>query len=111
MKNEAYGICRDDIQWLLEHYQVCMVNCQNITRAPLQPIVVLDVHEQVQAELINICTKPNGFYVWILHIKDHFLKHTMLYSLTSKKASEIAYYISLYVRHFGAPRIFQCNNS
>ena len=35
----------------------------------------------------------------------------MLYSLTSKKASEIAYYISLYVHHFGAPRIFHCDNS
>ncbi len=34
----------------------------------------------------------------------------MLYALTSKKASEIAYYISLYVRHFGAPGIFQCDN-
>ena len=34
----------------------------------------------------------------------------MFYALTSKKASKIAYYISLYVRHFGAHGIFQCDN-
>ncbi len=110
VKNEAYGISRDDVQWLLEHCQVCMVNRQNITRAPLQPIVALNVHERVQADLIDMRTKPDGSFVWILHIKDHFSKHSMLYALTSKKSSEIAYYISLYVRHFGAPEIFQCDN-
>ena len=44
VKNEAYGTSRDDVQWLLEHCQVCMVNRQNITCATLQLIVALDVH-------------------------------------------------------------------
>ena len=34
----------------------------------------------------------------------------MIYSPTSKKASEIAYSISLHVPHFGAPGIFQYDN-
>ncbi len=87
-----------------------MVNRQNMSPESLQPIVALDVHDRVQADLIDILTKPDGSYIWILHIKDHSSKHSMLYSLTMKKASEIAYYISFYIRHFGAPRIFQCNN-
>ena len=87
-----------------------MVNRQNITRALLQPIVALDVYEWVQADLIDMHTKPYSSYVWIFHIKDHFSKHTMLYALIGKKASDIAYYISLYVPHFGAPGIFQCDN-
>ena len=41
VKKEVFGISRADVQWLLEHCQVCMVNRQNITRAPLQPIIVL----------------------------------------------------------------------
>ncbi len=110
VKNEAYRISRDDVQWLLEHCQVNIINRQNITRASLQSIVALDAHEQVQADLIDMYTKPDRSYVCILHIKDHFLKHTMLHSLTSKKASEIAYYIILYLHHFGAPRVFQCDN-
>ncbi len=60
MKNEAYGISKSDVQWLLEHFQVYMVNCQNITRAPLQPIVALDLHERVQANIIDMRTKPDG---------------------------------------------------
>ncbi len=111
MKKEAYRISKDDVQWLLKHFQVCKVNHQNITRVSLQPILALDVHERIQTDLIDMRIKPDGSYVWILHIKDHFLKHTILYTLTSKKASEIAYHISLYVRHFGALGIFQCDNS
>ena len=72
--------------------------------------MALNVHERVQADLIDMRTKPDGSFVWILHIKDHFSKHSMLYALTSKKASEIAYYISLYVPHFGDPEIFQYDN-
>ncbi len=105
-KNEAYGISKDDVQWLLEYFQVCMVNRQNITCASLQPIVALNVHKRVQANLIDIRTKPDGSYVWILHIKYHFSKHTMLYALTSKNAFKITYYISFYVRHIGALRNF-----
>ncbi len=45
VKNEAYGISRDDVQWLLEYCQICIVNRQNITRSPLQPIMTLDVHK------------------------------------------------------------------
>ncbi len=52
----------NDVQWLLEHCQVCMVNCQNITRALLQLIVALDVHERVQADNINMRTKFDCFY-------------------------------------------------
>lgn len=47
MKNDIYDILRNDIQWLLKHYQVCMVNCQYITNALLEPIVTLNVHKQV----------------------------------------------------------------
>ena len=87
-----------------------MVNCQNITRATLQPIMAFDVHKRVQTDLIDMRTKPDRSYVWIFHIKDHFSKYTMLYALTSEKAFEIAYYISLYVCHFGVPGIFQSDN-
>ena len=38
------------------------------------------------------------------------VRNTMFYAFTSEKTSEIAYYISFYVCHFGAPGIFQRNN-
>lgn len=55
-------------------------------------------------------TKPDSKYIWILHLKEHFSKFSMLYALESKKASEIAYYIGLFVRHLGISEILQCDN-
>lgn len=81
VKKEVLGISRADVRWLLEHCQVCMVNRRNTTRAPLQPIVVTEVLGRVQADLIDMRTKLDGNNVWILHLKDHFSKFSMLYSL------------------------------
>lgn len=105
-----YGISRNDVQWLLEHCQVCILNCQNFTSASLQPILVKEVMAQVQADLIDMRTKSDGEYVWILYLKDHLLKFSILYILKSKRLSKITYYISLFVRHLGIPGILQCDN-
>lgn len=43
VKKEVYGISKIDIQWLLEYYQVCILNRQNITKTLFQPIVVKEV--------------------------------------------------------------------
>ena len=99
VKNEVFAISRADVQWFFEHCQVCMVNRQNTTRAPLQPIVV--TLGRVQADLIDMRTKPDGEHVWILHLKDHFSKFSMLYALTSKRASEITYIYQLICPSFG----------
>ena len=71
----------------------------------------MKVLKRLQSDLIDMHTKPDDEYVWILHLKDHFPKFSILYALKSKKASEIAYYIRLFVRHLGMPEILQCDNS
>ncbi len=105
MKKEVFEISRADVQWLLEHCQVCLVNEQNTTHAPLQSIVVTEVLGRVEADLIDIRTKSDGEDVWIPDLKDYFFKFSMLYALTSKKASEITYYISFFVYELAIPRI------
>ena len=106
----VYGIAREDVKWLLKHCRVCLVNRKNITRAPLQPIVAEGVLERVQADLIDMRHQPDGHNKWILHIKDHFSKFSMLYALHSKRAIEIADAFSLFVRHFDIPDILQTDN-
>ncbi len=76
----------------------------------MQLIVVTQVLRRVQADLIDIPTKPDGKHVWILHLKDHFSQIRMLYALTSKRASEITYYISLLVCHLRILGILKCDN-
>ncbi len=62
VKNKSYGISRDDVQWLLKHCQVFIVNRQNITHALLRFIMALDVHDRVQADIIHMRTKLDGSY-------------------------------------------------
>lgn len=57
-----------------------------------------------------MCTKEDGKFIWILHLKDRFSKFRMLYALTSNKTSEITFYINLFVRHLGVPDILQWAN-
>lgn len=64
----------------------------------------------VQADLIDMQTNLVGEYVWILHLKNHFSKFRMLYALTSKKTSEITFYINSFVQHLGVPSIPQRDN-
>ena len=110
VKKKVFGISRAEIQWLREYCQVCMLNRQNTTHALLQPIVIRKILARVQTDLIDMRTKFNGEYVWILHLKDHFSKFSMLYALKSKKTSEITFYINLFVQHWDTPVILQCDN-
>lgn len=56
-------------------------------------------------------TKLNDEYVWILHLKDHFSKFSILYALKSNKALEIAYYIGFFMCDWDMLEILQYNNS
>lgn len=110
LSRTVYGIARKDVQWLLPHCQVCLVNRPNTTRAPLQPIISQQVLERVQGDLIDMRHQPDGHYKWILHFKDHFSKFSVLYALTSKRAIEIADGFSMFVRHYDVPDILQTDN-
>jgi hypothetical protein len=54
--------------------------------------------------------QPDGQFKWIFHLKDHFSKHSMLYAMKSKRASEVADNLELYIRHVGVPEILQFDN-
>ena len=69
VKKEVIGISKTEIRWLFEHCQVYMLNRQITTRAPLELIVVREILAKVNANVIDIQTKPDGESVWILHLK------------------------------------------
>jgi hypothetical protein len=54
--------------------------------------------------------KPSGNYTWILYVKDHFSKLSMLYTLHSKRAEEVAAAVAEFIKHFYPPGLIQCNN-
>lgn len=109
-EKKSFGISRVDIQWLLEHFQVSIVNKQNTTWTPLQPIVVTEIPGRIKSDLIAVRIKPNSKHVQIEQLKDDFFKFSMLYTLTSKKASKIGYYISFFIWYMRISGILRCDN-
>ena len=108
--NRYHGIRKVEVEWLLKRCQSCLLERQNRSRAPLEPIIVDRILERVQIDLVDFRHEPNGQYKWILHIKDHFSKFTSLYPLRSKTTDEVANSIAHWIGCFGHPEILQCDN-
>lgn len=106
----VYGISKEDVTWLLRHCKICLNNRANATKPPLEPIVVNNTLERVQIDLMDFRHEPSREYKWILHVKDHFSKLSILYALTTKRASEVAFWINIFIRHYGMFDICQCDN-
>ena len=48
------GISRDEVQWVINHCQICVVNASNKAKGPLQPIIVNDLFERLQIDLVDM---------------------------------------------------------
>lgn len=105
-----YGVHRKEIEWMLEKCAVCDIQRRNQTRASLQPIIAARVLERLQLDLVDMRSTPSGPYTWILHIRDHYSKFSMLYALESKEATPIADCIMEYIKYYGLFEIFQSDN-
>jgi transposase InsO family protein len=105
-----YGVTRAEVAWLLERCQVCLMSRKSTTKAPLTPIVSGQILERVQIDLMDFRAEPDGVYHWILHIKDHFSKYTVLRALKTKHSQEVANELANFVADFGVPIIMQADN-
>ena len=110
LSEQYYGIIRPEVRWLLKHCKVCGLNRPNRTRPPLEPIVVSRLFERVQIDLIDMRHEPDDQFKWIIHMKDHWSKLCMLMPSTSKRADEIAQYITDWIYVYGPPEMLQSDN-
>jgi len=77
------------VELFLQTCQHCSV-CQPLKQPKTaQPIISLGFLTRVQIDLIDMSSKPDGDYKWILHARDHFSKFSWTFPLTSKRASEV----------------------
>ena len=102
-----------DSTWIELFLQTCQ-GCQ--VRVPLKkpksakPIISLGFLTRVQADLIDMISRPDGEMKWILHVRDHSTKYSWTFPLTSKRAVEVAEKLTTVFCMFGPPRILQSNN-
>jgi len=110
MNEWFYGIKKDEVEWLSKHCQSCLLERQNRSHAPLEPIISDYTLQRVQIDLVDFRHEPHGQYKWVLHIMDHFSKWTSLFALKSKSAAKVADALAMFIGFFGYPEIIQCDN-
>ena len=75
-----------------------------------KPIISLGFLSRLQIDLIDMTSRPDQDFKWILHMRDHFSKFNWAYPLKSKRALEVADKLVDTFHLFGAPKILQSDN-
>uniref|UniRef100_A0A673CDC6 Gypsy retrotransposon integrase-like protein 1 n=1 Tax=Sphaeramia orbicularis TaxID=375764 RepID=A0A673CDC6_9TELE len=95
------------------YLQTCLTcNTRQPVKQPksAKPIFSLGFLTRVQVDLIDMTSRPDGDFKWILHARDHYSKFSWAFPLTSKRAAEVAEKLVMLFSMFGPPRILQSDN-
>ena len=69
MKNNYWGITKDEVGWVLANCAHCNLQAKSLSRPPLTPIKSVQPNQRVQADLIDYRSQPSKDYEWVLHMK------------------------------------------
>lgn len=111
IQERYWGIIQDEVDKLLGWCTICSRVAPNKMKPPAQPIVSHSALERLQVDLIDMSAIPDGPYMWISHLKDHFTKMFFSYPLEDKSSENVARCIGQWMRLFAVPNILQCENS
>lgn len=75
-----------------------------------KPIISRSMNSRCQVDLIDMQSRPDGEYKWILDYQDHLTKYTCLHPLKTKKAKEVSDKLIIIFSEFCAPCILQSDN-
>ena len=90
------------------------VPCQ--VRSPLKShviptaIVSVGFMTRLQIDLIDMRTRPDGEFKWILHCRKHFSKYSLIYTIPNKETQYIAEHLVQLFFQFGPCHILQSDN-
>lgn len=107
---EFAGIAELDVKWLVGQCRTCISKRQRKNKTTLTPITTRTRLERIQIDLIDFHSHPDEDYHYILHIRDHFVKLSVLRALRHKTAEEVAHHMRNFIADFGIPRIVQSDN-
>ena len=97
---------------MVEIYLSLCLLCHEKKSLPLKgivtkPIVMDHYMEKMQIDLIDMQSKPDGEFKWILVCEDHFTKRISLRPLRSKRGDEVAHGLIDVFSETGAPERLQ----
>lgn len=67
-----YGITVANVKWALEKCNVCALKASNKTKSILTPITSNQCLDRLYIDLMDLCSKPDGRYKWVLQVKITF---------------------------------------
>lgn len=110
VNKEYYGISSQEVYFLVKLCEICHRKAHSKSKGPLKSIVTTRLFERVQIDLIDMTSTPDGEYVWICHMEDHFSKFHMLFPMTNKEAPTVARTIHTWISILGIFEILQSDN-
>ncbi len=110
VNHEYYGIARHKVLFLIKLCEICHRKAHSKSKGPLKSIVTTRLFERVQIDLIDMTSTPDGEYVWICHMEDHFSKFHMLFPMANKEAPTVARHIHTWISILGVFEILQSDN-
>eukprot|EP00096_Caligus_rogercresseyi_P011880 TRINITY_DN4827_c0_g2_i2.p1 TRINITY_DN4827_c0_g2~~TRINITY_DN4827_c0_g2_i2.p1 ORF type:complete len:313 (-),score=46.97 TRINITY_DN4827_c0_g2_i2:52-990(-) len=103
-----YAWIRYDIIHL--YLRTCRV-CSNKVPLKKQPLILMEFMTRVQMDLIDMTSRPDKSYKWILHMQDTFSQFSWTHPLPSKHHPEtLANKLLETFCMFGSPQILQIYN-
>ncbi|CAG8593234.1 6426_t:CDS:1 [Paraglomus occultum] len=80
------------------------------TASTPKPTIADKFMERVQLDVIDLRTRPDGEYRYIVHARDHFTRFSWAEALTDNKAIDVARFLFKIFTQFGPPEFLQSNN-
>jgi len=80
------------------------------TPVSVTPTIANKFMSRVQLDLIDLRTRPNGEYRYIVHARDHFTRFSWAEALTDNQAINVARFLFKTFTQFGPPVFLQSNN-
>ncbi|CAF4558114.1 unnamed protein product [Rotaria sp. Silwood2] len=99
---------------IIDLYLTCCVACQLRksvkSHVVSTAIISLGFLTRLQMDLIDLRTRPDGEYQWILHCRDHFSKFSWAFPMKTKEARFVAEHLVSLFYQFGPCKILQSDN-
>ena len=100
--------------YVIDLFLQCCSSCQ-IRKSFKKPVVSTAIISvgfltRLQMDLIDLRTRPDKDFQWVLHCKDHYSKYSWAYPLRSKEAEPVAEHLTDLFYQFGPCKILQSDN-
>ena len=113
LRQKYANITTDAVELFKSYCVVCQEKMKRpkTTGVVVKPILSSEFNSCGQVDLVDMQSSPQGQFKWIMLYQCHLTKFVILRPLSSKRAAEVALQLLDIFLIFGAPAIFQSDNS